>query len=256
MSAGGEQPPGSGSAALPIRPIPRSLARLIVRLRFPIVVAWIAAAVFMTMNLPGLGDAGGGLGGVVPQNSEALRAEQAALQRFSFPLSSRTMVIERDPAGLSKGAQARIVRRDLRATRRHVSPFSHLLGALPVPNTLPLLPFGTEHGTAVLTYLFTSPKLGLTKTTVLAEHLGLTSQGRGTGPGSGGHRHDPRADRAGERHLAQPHLARPRNRTARARRRRAALPGARPPTGLPGSRGGRLPGVGPRGGLGCGTCRT
>ena len=140
MSAGGEQRPGPGSAALPIRPIPRSLARLIVRLRFPIVVAWIAAAVFMTMNLPGLGDAGGGgLGGVVPADSEALRAEKAALQRFSFPLSSRTMVIERDPAGLSKGAQARIVRRDLRATRRHVSPFSHLLGALPVPNTLPLL---------------------------------------------------------------------------------------------------------------------
>ena len=181
MSAGGEQRPGPGSAALPIRPIPRSLARLIVRLRFPIVVAWIAAAVFMTMNLPGLGDAGGGgLGGVVPQNSEALRAEQAALHRFSFPLSSRTMVIERDPAGLSKGAQARIVRRDLRATRRHVSPFSHLLGALPVPNTLPLLPFGTEHGTAVLTYLFTSPKLGLTKSTVLAEHL--ASHRRAVGP--------------------------------------------------------------------------
>jgi RND superfamily putative drug exporter len=180
VSAGGEQRPDPG-AALPIRPIPRSLARLIVHLRFPIVVAWIAAAVFMTMTLPGLGDAGGGgLGGVVPEDSEALRAEEASLQRFSFPLSSRTMVIERDPVGLSKGAQARIVRRDLRVTRRHVSPFSHLLGALPVPNTLPLLPFGTEHGTAVLTYLFTSPKLGLTKNTVLAEHL--ASHRRAVGP--------------------------------------------------------------------------
>ena len=50
---------------------------LIVRLRFPIVVAWIAAAVFMTMNLPSIGDAGGGeLGGVVPEHSQAVACRE------------------------------------------------------------------------------------------------------------------------------------------------------------------------------------
>ena len=176
-----QQPAPAAGGRAPIRLIPRSFAWLIVTLRYPIIVAWIAAAVLMTLNLPDLGEgAGGELGGIVPEHSEALKAEQASLSQFEFPLSSRTMIIERNPKGLTPNEQETIVRRDLQLDKRHQPPFDKILGALPIPNALQVLPFATEHGTAVLSYLFTPPSLGLTKTTVLAEQL--ASHRRAQGP--------------------------------------------------------------------------
>ncbi len=178
-----QQPAPAAGGRAPIRLVPRTLAWLIVTLRYPIIVAWIAAAVLMTLNLPDLGEESGGeLGGVVPEHSQALKAEKAALSQFEFPLSSRTMIIERDPKGLTPKQQETIVHRDLQVSKRHQPPFNDLLGALPVPNTLPVLPFATEKGTAVLSYLFTPPGLGLTKTTVLAEQLASHRRAEGPAP--------------------------------------------------------------------------
>ena len=176
-----QQPAPAAGGRAPIRLIPRTIAWLIVTLRYPIIVAWIASAVLMTLHLPDLGEgAGGELGGIVPEHSQALKAENSSLSQFDFPLSSRTMVIERNPAGLTPKEQETIVRRDLQISKRHQTPFTKILGALPIPNSLPVLPFATEHGTAVLSYLFTPPGLGLTKTTVMAEQL--ASHRRAQGP--------------------------------------------------------------------------
>jgi RND superfamily putative drug exporter len=178
-----QQPAPAAGGRAPIRLIPRTLAWLIVTLRYPIIVAWIAAAVLMTLQLPDLGErAGGEFGGIVPQHSQALKAEQASLDQFEFPLSSRTMIIQRNPRGLSPKDQETMVRRDLRLGRRQSPRFSDLQGALPVPNALPVLPFGTEQGTAVLSYLFTPPSLGLTKTTMLAEQLASHRRAQGPAP--------------------------------------------------------------------------
>ncbi len=182
MSVRDEQQQGAAGLA-PVRLIPRALARLIVLLRYPIIAAWIAAAIWMTLSLPSIGEGKGGeLGGIVPDHSDAVRAEKASLNQFDFPLSSRTMIIERNPAGLSPKEQATVIRRDLQLTRRHTPPFNELRGALPVPNTLPVLPFATEQGTAVLSYLFTPPALGATKTTVLAEQLASHRRAQGPAP--------------------------------------------------------------------------
>jgi RND superfamily putative drug exporter len=178
-----QQPAPAAGGRAPIRLIPRTLTWLIVTLRYPIIVAWIAAAVLITLNLPDLGETSGGeLGGIVPEHSEALRAENASLSQFDFPLSSRTMIIERDPAGLTAKEQQTIVHRNLEASKRHEPPFNRLEGALPVPNALPVLPFATENGTAVLSYLFAPENLGLTKTTVLAEHLASHRRAQGPAP--------------------------------------------------------------------------
>src|SRR3954447_5589007 len=155
-----QQPAPAAGGRAPIRVVPRSLAWLIVTLRYPIIVAWIAAAVLMALNLPDLGEgAGGEVGGIWPQHSQALEAENASLSQFEFPLSSRTMIIERDPEGLTPKQQQTIIHRDLQLSKRHQPPFEDLRGALPVPNTLPVLPFATEQGTAVLSYLFIPPSL-------------------------------------------------------------------------------------------------
>ena len=70
----------------------------------------------------------------------------------------------------------------MQLSKRHAPPFQDLLGALPVPNTLPVLPFATEQGTAVLSYLLTPPSLGATKTTILAEHLASHRRAQGPAP--------------------------------------------------------------------------
>ncbi len=178
-----QQPAPAAGGHAPIRLIPRTLAWLIVTLRYPIIVAWIAAAVLMTLHLPSIGEGGGGeLGGIVPEHSQAVRAEKESLSQFEFPLSSRTMIIERDPAGLTPKEQETIIRRDVQLSKRHAPPFQDLLGALPVPNTLPVLPFATEQGTAVLSYLLTPPSLGATKTTILAEQLASHRRAQGPAP--------------------------------------------------------------------------
>jgi putative drug exporter of the RND superfamily len=173
---------GSAPARTPIGLITGRLAGLIVLLRYPIILGWIAAAVFMTTSLPAIGDAGGDLGGLAPSDAEALKAERASLDRFRFPLSSRTMVIQRDPAGLSKNAQTSVVRQDIRLARNKVHRFADILGALPVPNSISLLPFATEHGTAVLSYLFPSPEIGPTQSTDLAERLVARRRASGQAP--------------------------------------------------------------------------
>jgi len=165
----------------PVRLVPRTFAWLIVFLRWPIIVAWIAAAVFATVKLPGISESSTNqIGGLAPEHSEALRAEEASLEKFRFPLSSRTMLIQREPTGLGRG-QATIVRRDLRISQDHVPPFPGIQGALPVPNGIPLLPFG-EHGTAVLSYLFPATYLDEDESTALAQHLAATR--RAVGPAS------------------------------------------------------------------------
>ena len=94
-----QQAPAAGARA-PIRRVPRTFAWLIVSLRYPIIVAWIAAAVLMSLQLPSIGEGGGGeLGGVVPEHSQAVRAEKESLTQFEFPLTRRTMVIERPSLG-------------------------------------------------------------------------------------------------------------------------------------------------------------
>jgi RND superfamily putative drug exporter len=168
-------------ARAPIRFVPRTFAWLIVFLRWPIILAWIAAAVFITVGLPGIPEnATDQVGGIAPEHAESLRAEEASLEKFRFPLSSRTMLIQRDPAGLGRG-QAAITRKDLRISQDHVPPYPGIQGALPVPNTIPLFPFH-ERGTAVLSYLFPATYLSAEESTAVAEHLAALRRDVGPAP--------------------------------------------------------------------------
>jgi len=165
----------------PVRLVPRTFAWLIVFLRWPIIVAWIAAAVLVTVGLPGIPEnATDQVGGIAPEHAESLRAEEASLEKFRFPLSSRTMLIQRDPAGLGRG-QAAITRKDIRISQDHVPPYPGIQGALPVPNTIPLFPFH-ERGTAVLSYLFPATYLSAEESTAVAEHLAALRRDIGPAP--------------------------------------------------------------------------
>jgi len=133
-------------------------ARLLVRLRYAVIAAWIGIAVVATTVLPGLVEGGDDLG-FVGLDNPAVAAEVRSFELFGFPLLSRTVLVQRDPDGLAPAAQATAVLRGVGVSQGSydVEP---ILGALPVPNTLGVFPGAQERGTTVLTYLFLPPSTG------------------------------------------------------------------------------------------------
>ena len=84
----------------------RALAWDLVRLRWPIVLAWIAGAIAVVVYLPSLQETGDetSLVGLVPQDAEALAAEARSAELFDIPVITHTAVVQRDPDGLSRAA--------------------------------------------------------------------------------------------------------------------------------------------------------
>ena len=128
---------------------------LLVRLRWPIVLAWAAIAAVCVLWLPALPETDSDLKGFAADTNPAIRVEQRSFELFGFPLSSRTSIVQRDPDGLSPYAQAEAVLRAAALSRGSYD--SSLLGALPVPNTFGAFPGSRERGTTVVTYVFGDP---------------------------------------------------------------------------------------------------
>ncbi|HXV56362.1 MAG TPA: MMPL family transporter [Gaiellaceae bacterium] len=137
-------------------------ARLVVRLRFLLVAGWIAAAVCSVLFLPRLDEArGDALGSLVPQDAPAVRAQIRSAELFRFPVLSNTLVVQRDPEGLSPAAQARVAERAVRIARREYPDLLSVPFAIPLTNSLGAVPGSRETSTTALTYLFFEPGLGL-----------------------------------------------------------------------------------------------
>ena len=131
------------------------IAPRLVRLRWAILAAWVGAAAAAVVLLPTVEEAqSGSLGELVPANADAIRVEVRSAELFRFPLLSRTLVIQRDPDGLSTAAQARVVRRAARLNLHRLPGLEGIAGALPVLNTIGSPPFARERGTTAVTYLF------------------------------------------------------------------------------------------------------
>ncbi|MGH3042480.1 MAG: MMPL family transporter, partial [Gaiellaceae bacterium] len=148
--------------------MPGVFASVLVRLRHLLVAAWIAAAVAVTVYLPGLG-AGEALelGGLIPDDSPAVAAAERSQQHFSVPLTADTAVVERDAEGLSAGVQRAIVERAVDASTQE-SAGDEILFALPILNTKKVFPGSEEDGTTAVTHLFFPPDVSLTNKVELA----------------------------------------------------------------------------------------
>lgn len=150
----------------------RFVAAVLRRLRWLIALAWIGGAVFCLVALPPIHETRGGkLGALVPAHAAALHAELLSKTRFGFPLLSRTIVVERDPHGLSGVEQARVVARATRLAAHRMPGFEQIAGAIPVLNTVGPAGFARERGTTALTYLFFTPQVGLSERQDLAQRL-------------------------------------------------------------------------------------
>jgi len=155
----------------------------VVALRWPIVLAWIAAAVLATVALPSIEESQtGALGALVPSQADALDAELRSSELFGFPLLSRTIVVQRDPSGLGLGAQAATVDRALGLNRNLLPGLDRIGSALPVLNTVSVPPFTRERGTTAVTFLYFQPEVGAGERLDLAQRL--RERAEATAPGA------------------------------------------------------------------------
>jgi putative drug exporter of the RND superfamily len=136
----------------------RLLARLIVALRFLIVPAWIAGAVWVSFSLPSIfGAEANDLGSLLPRNSEAIKVEEKGIEVFGLPVLSRTMVVAHEPGNFSldqgKAAARFIAGVDAVPQRRAE------LRAVPLLDAPGLLE-SKRLGSTLVVYLYVDPALG------------------------------------------------------------------------------------------------
>jgi RND superfamily putative drug exporter len=133
--------------------IPRAYAWTVIRLRWPILAGWAAAAAYAAFVLPAPVQPPDTLVSLVPASSPAVRANALALRRFPVPLTAEMAVVHRDPGGLSRAAQADVVSAAARVDRRtRAHPGSGPV-AVPLINARGVVPGSRETGTTAITYL-------------------------------------------------------------------------------------------------------
>jgi len=135
-------------------------ARLIVALRWPILVAWIAGTAYVVAQLPEPASAPGDLISLVPKHAPALDAARRTAQAFEVPFSAEVSVVERDPHGISLQEQRRAVEQALAVDRPPGGGDPPFL-VVPVTNTAGAVPGSNESSTAVISYFAFPPVMSL-----------------------------------------------------------------------------------------------
>ncbi|MGH2930656.1 MAG: MMPL family transporter, partial [Solirubrobacteraceae bacterium] len=155
---------------------------MFVKLRVPIVLVWAAAVVWVVVSMAPLsGNSSGTLRTLLPSGSPAVRAEQISANRFALPLLSRTIVVVRNPKGLSFARQASLAALARRLSLRQMPAYRQIAGALPLLDTIGLPPFARHPGTTVLLYLYFRPSVA--SSTRLAATRRLVAHEIGHRPG-------------------------------------------------------------------------
>ena len=126
-------------------------------------VAWIALLVAATLTLPSLGSAGSApLEDLVAEDSPALLAQQRSAELFGAPLATDTVVVQRNPQGLTGEERDAFVRGiEASATGKGIEDLSGLAGAVPLVNLSAGPLQWREEGTTALAYLAFDDSLNL-----------------------------------------------------------------------------------------------
>ena len=140
----GEEAPSRSRAA-------RAYAWLVVALRWPILVAWIAGTAYVALNVAAPAARPGDLISLVPEDAPALAASKRAARAFTVPFGAEVSVVERDPRGLSVQEQRRAVGQALAIDRPSDGSDPPFL-VLPTTNTAGAMPGSRESSTAVISY--------------------------------------------------------------------------------------------------------
>ena len=148
-------------------------AWVVVGLRALIPVAWLAAAVLAWLYLPALGSSGQSpVGDIVPAHSAASTTQERALRLFGSTVLTDTVLVERNPRGLSTDRVARLVQ-GARDVARHRQPrdLAGIRAAVPLVNVPAPGVHWREQGTTALAYLFIGPELNLLERDAVAHRF-------------------------------------------------------------------------------------
>jgi len=139
----------------------RLAADFLVRLRWWVIGFWTLACLGSLFVLPTLGESADAsdLQGLLPEDTPAIATELRSVEIFGFPLHGRTVVVQRNPDGLSVYDQARTVTHAVGVNLGKYEDLGPLRGALPVTNALGAFPGSREQDTTALTYLLFDPDL-------------------------------------------------------------------------------------------------
>jgi RND superfamily putative drug exporter len=155
-----------------LRAIGRALARLFVAFRYLVVLAWIAVTVWAVVKLPAIQTtAETSFTSLVPKNSPAVIAEQASAEQFAFPVLTRTMIVVRNPHGLSVRRQLQLVQLAKALSLHQLPAFGDVAGAVPVSNAVGRPPFFRDRGTTAIMYLYFRPSVSSSHQLRAAERL-------------------------------------------------------------------------------------
>jgi len=140
-------------------PVSRSAAWLIVRLRWPIVLAWVAAAVATVVYLPSLQESGDetSLLTLVPKDAESVATSARLAELFDAPVETHTHVVQRDPDGLPDDALDRAAERTQLIADGKDPELGPIVATLPLVNARGLVPTAREDGTTIVTYVYFDP---------------------------------------------------------------------------------------------------
>ena len=145
--AGPPEPPPSGRLA-------RAYAGLVVWLAPLLVLAVGAAAYGAYRYLPSIASAPTATSdALLPQHPAALAVERESAKLFGAPIATPYVVVQRDPGGLSMSVQRASLAKAIAVDKGRVPAFNGIR-AIPVMNTLGIVPGSREHGTTIVTYLY------------------------------------------------------------------------------------------------------
>jgi putative drug exporter of the RND superfamily len=155
--SGPSSPQEPSSSVAPRRARVGGAARLyggvVVWLRVPVLLLWLAAAGLAVLHLPSFGSSGPVVQ-LIPGNAPALKALATSLRIFKVPAGSEFAIVVRDPGGLSAEAHAAVLSQALAVDRRATRQGSGPAFALPLVNAQRLVPASRESGTTAITFLY------------------------------------------------------------------------------------------------------
>ena len=148
----------SGEARTPEPPAAGRLARgygTVVVWLAPLLVAVVAAAAYGAYRyLPSIASAPTATSGaLLPQHPKAVAVERKSAKLFGAPLATPYAVVQRDPNGLPAGVQRASLAKAFAVDKKRVPSLRGIM-AIPIMNTLGIVPSSREHGTTIVTFLY------------------------------------------------------------------------------------------------------
>jgi RND superfamily putative drug exporter len=120
----------------------------------PLLVLVVAAGAYGAYRyLPSVGSAPTTSDALLPTHPAALAVERKSARLFGAPVATPYAVVQRDPSGLSASVQRATLAKAL-AVDKHKVPSLRGIVAIPILNTLGIVPSSHEHGTTIVTFLY------------------------------------------------------------------------------------------------------